>query len=580
MKKYLIYLAAGAALMASCDDDFTRPPLVMPPTVTVEPTTTLADFKTNYWGTLNAPTTIEMDEQGDSVIFKGRVCSSDESGNIYKNLIIQGTNADGEQVALTFAINATDIYQTLPFGQEVAVYATGLSVGPYRGLLQFGSISGDQMTFMDESTFTEHVIRTGSALPDPSKVDTTATTIAEVMAAKSTSDGMRLWQSRLVRVQGVTFEDAGQPFSGTTTTNRYIRDAEGNRMIVRNSAYASFAGDILPGGTGDVVGILSYFNPDWQILLIDAEGLIGFDPNAVPDTPTTVEPAGEGTLESPYNVTKALDVIEAGPSENQVYITGKITSIKEIDTASFGNATYFIGDEGSTETLEVFRGYSFNGDKFTSADQLEVGATVVIKGVLVNYMGNTPEVTQGSQLISYNGQGTGGGGDTPTPVEGALYSALGATDSELSAGWTFDNVSLPEGATYIWSWKEYNGSHYLNGSAFVNKQALASEAYAVSPVIDLTGATGCAVTFEHAAKFQTTLKELCAFVVRLEGATEWTALTIPEWPAEGGWTFVNSGNIDLSAYDGKKIQLAFKYGSTTAGADTWEIKNLIVTGSK
>ena len=95
-------------------------------------------------------------------------------------------------------------------------------------------------------------------------------------------------------------------------------------------------------------------------------------------------------------------------------------------------------------------------------------------------------------------------------------------------------------------------------------------------MIDLTGQTEAKCSFDHAAKFQTTLRDLCGFAVREEGATTWTALTIPTWPDAGAWTFVNSGDIDLSAYDGKKIQVAFKYKSSADGADTWEIKNFKV----
>lgn len=35
--------------------------------------------------------------------------------------------------------------------------------------------------------------------------------------------------------------------------------------------------------------------------------------------------------------------------------------------------------------------------------------------------------------------------------------------------------------------------------------------------------------------------------------------------------FVDSGEISLSSYDGKKIQIAFKYKSTEEKAGTWEI---------
>lgn len=160
--------------------------------------------------------------------------------------------------------------------------------------------------------------------------------------------------------------------------------------------------------------------------------------------------------------------------------------------------------------------------------------------------------------------------DVPVVVP-AIYTGL-AADAD---GWTFDNVSLAEGLSYVWAWDaQYK---CLKGAAFVNAK-LAAESYAISPVVDLTNVENAGVNFDHAAKFQDNLRTDCKFVVREEGAADWTELTIPTWPEAGAWTFVNSGNIDLSAYAGKKIQCAFKYVSTSQAADTWEIKNFSVTG--
>lgn len=164
----------------------------------------------------------------------------------------------------------------------------------------------------------------------------------------------------------------------------------------------------------------------------------------------------------------------------------------------------------------------------------------------------------------------------PDPVDDGTFTAL----VNNADGWTFDDIALSEGVTYVWSWKTYNGSGYLNASAYVSSAPHAAESYAISPVIDLTDATSAKVSFDHAAKFQTTLRTECTFNVREEGAAEWTVLSIPEWPEAGAWTFANSGNIDLADYAGKKIEVAFKYGSTDEGADTWEIKNLVVTLDK
>lgn len=159
--------------------------------------------------------------------------------------------------------------------------------------------------------------------------------------------------------------------------------------------------------------------------------------------------------------------------------------------------------------------------------------------------------------------------------EPAAYTAL----VDNADGWTFENITLPAEMTYIWKWDTYNNNGYLKASGYFNSTNYDTEANAISPVIDLTEYTGLSMSFEHAAKFQDTIKELCYPMVREEGATEWTALQVPEWPVAGGWAFVNSGEIDLSAFDGKKIQIAFHYGGNTTGANTWEVNKLVVNGT-
>lgn len=168
--------------------------------------------------------------------------------------------------------------------------------------------------------------------------------------------------------------------------------------------------------------------------------------------------------------------------------------------------------------------------------------------------------------------------ETPPTASGALYSML--QEKAASIDWTFDNVVMNAPLTYIWQWKEYNGSHYLNASAFYSNSNYASEAYAYSPAVSLSGVTGTYVEFDHAAKFQTTIQNLGRLVVREKGTASWTEFVIPTWPKADSWTFASSGKIDISAFDGKEVEIGFKYESTSGGADTWEIKNLNVYGNK
>lgn len=446
MKNTLLYIAAAAlgvsALLSSCDDDFTTPPVVMPPTENVESTMTLPEFKAEYWKTITAPQTLGTLADGDSIILTGRVCSSDESGNIFKNIVVQTVDENGKQYAINFSVDEYDLYTIFPFGQEVAIKATGMSIGGYRGLMTFGVISGDQADRMPLSTLKAHMVRNRMALPEPAKVDTTITTIATLNAAKSNQNDLMEWQSRLIRIDGVSFEDAGQQYAPSATTDRYIKDDDGNRINVRCSSFASFKNDEIPYGKGSVTGILSYYGTNWQILLNDVNGVEGFD-NEKPDVPEE-KAEGDGTKENPYNAVAALTAAKAlaadAQSEKDVYVKGKVVSIKELST-QFGNATYNIGDSEGGTTFNIYRGLGLNGAKFTSEDQLAVGAEVVVCGKLVNFKGNTPQMAQGSSIVSYNGQT--GGGDNPDVPSGEVITVNASSfDGKLPGSITVDGYTI------------------------------------------------------------------------------------------------------------------------------------------
>lgn len=164
----------------------------------------------------------------------------------------------------------------------------------------------------------------------------------------------------------------------------------------------------------------------------------------------------------------------------------------------------------------------------------------------------------------------------PTPSADSIYEGLAA--SAASIDWSFENTTLPPGLNSIWSWREYNGNHYLYGTAFGSTGN--SLAYAYSPAISLAGVTGTVVEFEHAARYQTSIPTLGKLVVREAGTSVWTEFDIPTWPKAGSWTFAKSGKIDISAFDGKSVEIGFKYASDSSGADSWEINNLKVTGTK
>ena len=130
-------------------------------------------------------------------------------------------------------------------------------------------------------------------------------------------------------------------------------------------------------------------------------------------TSETVEPgkaAGTGTEADPYNVTAALEKIKTlkdGDNTGEIFVKGKIRSVKEVDTGNFGNATYFISDDitKKMDSLQIYRSKYLGKAKFTAKDQIKAGDEVIIRGTFVNFKGNTPESEPNNSWIhSLNGK--------------------------------------------------------------------------------------------------------------------------------------------------------------------------------
>lgn len=155
-------------------------------------------------------------------------------------------------------------------------------------------------------------------------------------------------------------------------------------------------------------------------------------------------------------------------------------------------------------------------------------------------------------------------------------------DFSTNCGFTFEDGTLPEGLTYVWT--RDSGYGYMKASAYKDKVNYAIDgAYLVSPEIDLTERTGVKLTFRHAVNYFASIdaaKEECTLHVREIGGAWGDAIAIPGWPETLSWSWADSGEIDLNAYAGKKIQIGFKYTSTAEKAGTWEVDNVVMTGKK
>lgn len=141
------------------------------------------------------------------------------------------------------------------------------------------------------------------------------------------------------------------------------------------------------------------------------------------DTPTTGEAKGTGTEADPFNSVAAQNYTAAlaanQTTEQEFYIKGKIQKIDTQFAAQYGNASVHIADDANSQQFYIFRTYYFGGEKWKEGDGLlKEGDEIVVCAKLVNYMGNTPETSQGGKLISVNGKTSIEGGsekpDTPS----------------------------------------------------------------------------------------------------------------------------------------------------------------------
>ena len=142
------------------------------------------------------------------------------------------------------------------------------------------------------------------------------------------------------------------------------------------------------------------------------------------NTGTGGEPEGTGTLEDPFNAAAAIAYAESvgdKESDKDVYIKGKVSTIKEQYGTQYGNGTFYISDDGTANgEFYVFRALYLGNQKYASGDLLQKGDNVVICGRVTCFKGNTPETVQGkAYLYSLNGktEAGGGGNNDQTPIE-------------------------------------------------------------------------------------------------------------------------------------------------------------------
>lgn len=597
--KYLLGAAAmtfiATAGLTGCQDNFDNPPLIVPE-ATIKANITIADLKAKYWqDDMNYFITVGKNEQNEDYVVHGRVVSSDATGNIYKSLVIQD-----ETGALAFSVNQNSLYSTYRVGQEVVVDVTGLGIGKYSGLQQiggYGEYNGTpQVSFMASEIFSEHAQLNG--LPDQEVVyvtldgDRPEGKIYCIEAdinnlPQSTADLQKL-QSQLVIFRNVYFEQGGEATysEADASTNRTLSGVNGGSIIVRNSNYASFKSDVLPSGTGDVMGILSYFNGSWQLLLRSTADCIF---------------SSEGSKTDPYTIGKAIELQGTGKTAwVEGYIVGSVKAgVQDIDsndkiawgaTAELDN-TLVIGATPETNKLSdcVVMELPQGSDLRKYGNLLDnpqlVGRAIKVYGGFDSFMGTAGVINNNGTATEFAIDGVNIGGNDPVnPGEAvaSVYCDFEGYNTQISelkskAGWNYTATSGDKN----WFLKEFSSNVYASATAYKGSKGPWEE-WLISPGVDLSKSPKKTLEFICQAAYQSTTSKLEVYA--MTSADPKTAqltllnVTLPDIPASGYSDWVKS-TVDLSNFSGV-IYIGWKYtGTSSDGSSTYCIDNVNIGGA-
>lgn len=267
---FVMALMTGIAiLLNSCKKDFDAPPAAADPNMVAN--TSIKGLKALHT-TAGAYDVINTD-----IVVSGIVIANDKSGNLYKQLFIQDTTG-----AIQIAIDATSLYGTYPIGRRVFVKCKGLCISDYNNTPQLGvkALVAGLPSFegIPGASINNYIIGGSLGNPISPKVVTmadlnTAGTLPNIPAGQP-------WQNKylndLIQMDSYRFSVLTDTYSDTSvyksTQNRTIGNCSGasNNIIIRTSAYATFAGKKVPQGRGSVMALYTVFGSTKQLLLRDS----------------------------------------------------------------------------------------------------------------------------------------------------------------------------------------------------------------------------------------------------------------------------------------------------------------------
>ena len=259
--KYLSILALSL-IATSCMNDFDEPLFSEPPfgnNEIGEANMTIADLKKEYSSTISGNSVKQITED---IIIEGVVVANDESGNVYKQFII-----NDETGAMVIGVNDVGLYAMLPKGQRVRIACKDLYIGGYGKMAQIGGLYNGKVGRMNKNIYPQHVRLIG--IPDPTQPEMQPELINDSFFTNENKNDL----AKFVRLEGVEITEADgtalwapEELQYNNVVERHIKVGKTN-IVLRMSTYADFANEAIPTGELNINGVMTRYNDYWQFVI-------------------------------------------------------------------------------------------------------------------------------------------------------------------------------------------------------------------------------------------------------------------------------------------------------------------------
>jgi hypothetical protein len=254
-------LATIIILITSCNKKFDLPPAFVPGNA--RSTLSINEFKMKY------PPLYTLVEVTDNDTISGIIVGDDKSGNIYKEIFLQDVNGEG---GIAIQLDGSSLYGNYPVGRKLFIVCKGLFVGSKNGLIQLGESStalANTIAGIPPSKFRDYIIK--DSLYGRAYVDSN-------LAQKISYSQMgNAYQSMLIRLDKVEIDKANLSslYSDISLQKNSFKIRVGpgcgvaSSAFLYNSAYADFAGQRVPQGSGTLFSIYVPYNSDTELIIRD-----------------------------------------------------------------------------------------------------------------------------------------------------------------------------------------------------------------------------------------------------------------------------------------------------------------------